>query len=886
MELLFLALLLIVLIIALGSGYPVAFSIPGSAILVVAIASFSGYLVTGDVDAYFTHGGGPYTWLSAGVTNLRGVYRSDSSDTLIAIPLFVFMGLMLQRSKVAEDLLLAMAQLFGVVRGGLGVSVIIVGGLLAATTGIVGATVIAMGTISLPTMLRNNYSKPLATGIIAATGTLGQIIPPSIVLIILVQQLTTAVNKANTVRRTLYTDATNELLMPSEYGVFSVTANEMFMGALVPGLALIVFYILYVIIYAQFRPKVAPTVSYDQQAAQKIIIKVLLALFPPLMLILVVLGSILTGVATVNQAGAIGAAGATVMAGYRLRGGQPRAFTPALIAIIATIALWIILNTYSVNLRKIETNDDVHGVVLAAIASMFLILSLIWSGWRTLKLDNTLRKVVEETTKTTALVFAILLGAVMLTAAFRSFGGEDLIKDFLNKLPGGFWAQFAIVMVIIFILGFFLDFIEITVVVIPIVAPILLANPSANIAVVWLGVMFALNIQTSFLTPPFGFALFYLRGVAPPSIRTLDIYKGVIPFILIQLFTLGVVGAFPKMVTYLPTRMNLLSDLSPPSTSPRLQYCIENYVFQRLETDETLLRKQIEQIKSANFKILPKELQTTLSQSFTSGENAFVLMAEIKERERAVAAAAISYRPILENVRAVEHEIGQIDEEISLLTVKIRRAEKNTAMAEAEHARKIVVQLTLQRSALLTKIPQDWDAQYIKFITLQKAENNARKTYRRTVDAAYKPVASVLTMIADIKALDGIRTDLQAFKGQINSGFVSDTTDKLKTISKAVRRVEGATEIRNAITKVRRMLRRKTLNMVEISAMLAKAAELVEKELAWRSRAKAGILTELSGYEAAIADTIGLRGQSRLPRHVAKNIAACSSSKRDIFLNF
>ena len=245
MELLFLALLVFLMALALGSGYPVAFALPGSAIVTVAIAALCGYVATGNPDAYFSHGG-PWQWLSAGVTNLRGVYWEVERDTLIAIPLFIFMGIMLQRSKIAEDLLVTMAQLFGPVPGGLGISVVFVGALLAATTGIVGATVVAMGLISLPAMLRNNYSKSLATGTIAASGTLGQIIPPSIVLIILADQLASAVDQAGTARKALHKAATGELSMPSSFGVVSTSAGEMFLGALVPGLLLVAIYMVFI----------------------------------------------------------------------------------------------------------------------------------------------------------------------------------------------------------------------------------------------------------------------------------------------------------------------------------------------------------------------------------------------------------------------------------------------------------------------------------------------------------------------------------------------------------------------------------------------------------------------------------------------------------------
>ena len=259
MELFFLLVLILLMVAALASGYPVAFALPGSAIIAIALAGFTGYLFEGDTSAYFAHGG-PYQWLSAGVTNFRGIYWEAERDTLIAIPLFVFMGIMLERSKIAEDLLVTMAQLFGPIPGGLGISVVAVGALLAATTGIVGATVIAMGLISLPVMLRNNYSKTLATGTIAASGTLGQIIPPSIVLIILADQLSNATDQALTLRKADYKAATGESFLPPEFGVTSTSAGDMFLGALLPGLVLVAMYIVYILILALISPRNAPPV--------------------------------------------------------------------------------------------------------------------------------------------------------------------------------------------------------------------------------------------------------------------------------------------------------------------------------------------------------------------------------------------------------------------------------------------------------------------------------------------------------------------------------------------------------------------------------------------------------------------------------------------------
>ncbi|MEO0362797.1 MAG: TRAP transporter large permease subunit, partial [Pseudomonadota bacterium] len=418
MEFYFLALLILIMAAALGSGYPVAFALPGAAILTIGAAAGAGYLFAGDVDAYF-HSSGPGQWLSAGVTNLRGTYLEVERDTLIAIPLFIFMGIMLQRSKIAEDLLVTMAQLFGPVPGGLGISVVFVGALLAATTGIVGATVVAMGLISLPAMLRNNYSPSLATGTIAASGTLGQIIPPSIVLIILADQLASATDQASTARKELYREATGEVSMPSIFDVTSTSAGEMFLGALIPGLVLVGLYMLFILGFALLRPHLAPAVPYEGRRDAKFWGTVALTLIPPLALIFLVLGSIIGGIATVNQAGAIGAAGALIMAGYRLYEGNGRRYWPAVLAIVALGAIVYAISNYDMNVKKIDSPDDLTGIQIGAAGSALLVVALVWSGLRALRIGDTLRGVMIETAKTTSLVFIILLGAAMLTAAFR-----------------------------------------------------------------------------------------------------------------------------------------------------------------------------------------------------------------------------------------------------------------------------------------------------------------------------------------------------------------------------------------------------------------------------------------------------------------------------------
>lgn len=440
-------------------GYPVAFSLAGTALIFAAIGSFFGAFEP--------------AFLSALPSRLFGI---ANNQTLLAVPLFVFMGAMLERSKIAENLLNAMAILFGRFKGGLGISVTLVGMLLAASTGIVGATVVTMGLLSLPTMLKRGYDPKFASGIICATGTLGQIIPPSIALVLLGDVLSSAYQQA-------------QLKM----GIFSpdtVSVGDLFAGAVIPGLILVGLYIIYCIGFATLKPDSVPSIDkkdvisedYDSVAQQ-----VVIALVPPIALMGLVLGSILLGFATPTEAAGVGAMGALILAALQ----------------------------------------------------------------KQLSLEN-LRAVMQSTLKITSMVFMILIGASLFSLVFRGYGGEELVTGFFEAMPGGVVGATIVVMVVIFLLGFILDFIEITFVVVPIVAPILLAM---GLDPIWLGIMIAVNLQTSFLTPPFGFALFYLRGVAPKTLKTGDIYRGVIPFIAIQALLLVALAVWPELATWLPEQI-------------------------------------------------------------------------------------------------------------------------------------------------------------------------------------------------------------------------------------------------------------------------------------------------------------------------------------------
>ena len=448
-------LLFLTVILVLLAGFPVAFTLGGTALIFAALGVLAGEFNEA---------------LLSGLPNR--VFGIMTNETLVAVPLFVFMGVTLERAQIAEELLETLSSLFGSLRGGLGISVTLVGMLLAASTGIVGATVVTMGLLSLPTMLRRGYSAEISTGTICASGTLGQIIPPSIILVMLGDVMTSAYQQAQL-----------------EMGVFSpqtVSVGDLFAGALIPGLLLVLLYVLYIVAVAMFRPGTMP--AHRREPGEGITYgQILHALLPPLILIFAVLGSILAGLATPTEAAGVGAMGSLLLAASR---------------------------------RQLSTGR--------------------------------LQEIMRSTLRISSMVFLILIGASVFSLVFRGYGGDDGVRAVLEALPGGVIGAVIVVMLVMFLLGLVLDFIEITFVVVPIVGPVLLAM---GLDPVWLGIMIAINLQTSFLTPPFGFALFYLRGVAPAGVTTSQIYRGVIPFVAIQVFALLLLAMFPDIVTWLPDKI-------------------------------------------------------------------------------------------------------------------------------------------------------------------------------------------------------------------------------------------------------------------------------------------------------------------------------------------
>ncbi len=888
MEVFFLLVLVLLMVIALTSGFPVAFSLPGAAILSIGMAALTGFIIEGNPSAYFTQDG-PIEWLTAGVTNFRSLYWDVERDTLIAIPLFVFMGIMLQRSKIAEDLLVSMAQLFGPIPGGLGISVVFVGALLAATTGIVGATVIAMGLISLPAMLEHNYSKPLATGTICASGTLGQIIPPSIVLIILADQLSSAAEIANTARIAEYKLATGETMMPSEFDVVSASAGDMFVGAFLPGLVLVGLYMAYILISAFLNPESAPPVPYEGKIDGKFLLKVMMALIPPLTLIFTVLGSIIMGIATVNQAGAIGAVGAMIMGGYRLTEGQRNSFYPAILAVISTTVIILILSQYELNVKNIRNSEEAIAMIFATIAVIVLLISVFWSAWRTFRIENTLRGVMLETSKTTSMVFIILIGAAMLTSAFRGFGGEELVKEFLTSVPGGFWAQFMVVMAVIFFLGFFLDFIEISVVVVPLVAPILLADPSANITAVWLGVMIGMNLQTSFLTPPFGFALFYLRGVSPPEVKTIHIYRGVVAFIILQLIGLAIAGYFPPLVNYLPNRTYLTSENAPPPINPKLQQCIEEIIFPYYTEHENEIRAGVDSLSKVNIDYLPAKHKKALLNSQQEVLATFNLVEIIKEKDRQFESFIISYEDLHHEVRKIQAEIRKIEDDIFELKQRKTRLERNEedpgplVFKEISNSIETFEQM---KAELLNSIPTQWESEREKFVLLKKEARVSRQKYRRNSDSAYESVINLTDVLNHTPELLEAETLLNSVKSIIEEEEPKSAMQHIKKIESALGSIKGASSIKSKISKARRALKGKKPNPEKAMKQWQLGMTIYYQELEWRQRAVKELAVPLANYKILLKDSIGLRLQNKLSLEHGKSVSACKSSHEDISLFF
>jgi TRAP-type mannitol/chloroaromatic compound transport system permease large subunit len=460
------------------------------------------------------------------------VFGTITSDTLIAIPLFVFMGLMLERSQIAPDLIKTMGRLFGRMNGGLAISVTAVGALLGAAAGVVGATVVTMGLIALPAMIRYRYEPGFATGSICAAGTLGQIIPPATVLVILGEVLANAWQQAQ--------------LAQGIFSVTTITVSDLYAGAMIPGLVLTALYAGYQAVLCWWRPAIGPAMP-EAEAGNVPMPEVLRVMVAPIVLLIAILGATVVGIATPTEAAAVGAVGATLLAGLRAGGGSPWPIHAAHAAALLLVALGMLAD-----LRLGRANPPLWDQVALGIAGVLTAL-IFWgvavSLWRTFR-DGVLSASSHATMSVTAMIFATLIGATLFTLVFRGLGGDDVVRGFLEMVPGGKYGALFVVMLVVFLLGFPLDFVEIVIIVVPIAGPVLM---QMGIDPIWLGVLIAMNLQTSFLTPPLGPTLFYIQSVLPEGVTSRDVYRGIIPFVVLQVIGLTLVVAFPWMATWLPT---------------------------------------------------------------------------------------------------------------------------------------------------------------------------------------------------------------------------------------------------------------------------------------------------------------------------------------------
>jgi predicted nucleic acid-binding Zn-ribbon protein len=463
-----------------------------------------------------------------------------------------------------------------------------------------------------------------------------------------------------------------------------------------------------------------------------------------------------------------------------------------------------------------------------------------------------------------------------------------LVRHFLANLEGGFWVQFIVVMAVMFILGFFIDFLEIAVVVVPIVAPILLSDPGANVTAVWFGVMVGLNIQTSFLTPPFGFSLFYLRGVAPAIVKTLHIYRGAVPFIVLQLVALVIVALTPSMVNYLPTRISLSAETAPPPINPRLQLCIEEMLFDHYDSNAAQLRSYVNTLGAIDISFLPEKRQKALNQSLDRTLNTFDLVAEVRMAEENLVGYSSEYRPQLRQVRSLQSKMRIIKLKIVNLKQNLTRASRSDSPdkdnlirleAEIEKAEASITNLQNQ-------IPESWAEARKRYVALEKAERKARRNYRNNVDQAYETVAELRKVIEGADELAGLEQQLTALETVIANEPAKDATDRIKQSEKALGKVAGTSAIKSKLSKARRAIKGKKPKPEKAIRFLKEGLKIYAAEVDWRRRAAVDIAPALASYDNAIKDSIGLRLQRRLTPDQIKEVASCRSIHRDFSLQF
>ncbi len=572
------------------------------------------------------------------------------------------------------------------------------------------------------------------------------------------------------------------------------------------------------------------------------------------------------------------------MAGYRLHQGKKDAFYPLIISVVSLFPIFFISSNYNLNIKAIETRN-LTAILITGFFTITFLIGVVWSFLRALKIENVLKEVVTETCVTTSMVFIILLGAAMLTSGFRAFGGEELVRDFLQDLPGGFWVQFIVVMAVIFLLGFFLDFIEIAVVVVPIIAPILLAETGANVSAIWLGVMIGVNLQTSFLTPPFGFALFYLKGVAPSSVTTINIWKGVVPFIILQLVGLGIVGFYPSLVNYLPARTYLTSNVAPPPMNPKLQHCLQEYKFAIYNNDENKIRSAITTFQSKVPGDIPYDKLDIFEEHFENALGTFALVNKLQKTESEYKLFAKDYRDLHYSVRKKQKKIRTIKKKIQKLESQIRNLDKDIS-AQKNKINLKIENYKLEIEEIKNTIPESWASKNKEFEILQKAKNTQTKRYRKNVDQAYDNLDQIAMFIKDHEKLNELSSDVNNLKNNIDNKDYENSISIIDNLFEKLGEISGSEEFANRLDDLYSLIDSEEKEISKIKDTISEVTTLFNKEVNWRKEASENLMPELEKYNLAIKDNIGLRLQSRLTKEQAKLVASCNAVHRDISLNF
>ena len=745
-------------------GYPVALTLGGVSVI-AGIIFF-------DVDFFY-------------LLSLR-IYGIMNNFVLLAVPLFIFMGITLEKSGIAEKLLETMALMFGRIKGGLAISVIIVGAMLAASTGIVGATVVTMGLISLPTMLKRGYSPSLATGVIASSGTLGQIIPPSVVLVLL-------------------------------GSVLNVSVGSLFTSALFPGVILVLLYLLYIIIISLIYPKLAPSMPENEIKKfhkETSFFQITKAFVLPFLLIGTVLGSIFLGIASPTEAAGVGALGAIILS--KSNGGL-----------------------------KIKV----------------------------------LKEIMQETTHLTSTVFMILIGATSFSLVFRGLEGDKVLIDLItqaNLSPNEF---VILVLLIIFLAGFFIDFIEIIFIIVPVVVPIFIA---LDIDLIWVGILIAINLQTSFLTPPFGFSLFYLRGVAPKSIKTTQIWKGASFFIFLQLVGLGIVGFAPQLVNYLPLRSYYTSEVSPPPLNPKLQDCLIDYTYIKYNEnfDESLMLTN--SINSIDLNFIPSIYLEKLENSLVNIKLSKSLLENIKNSENEFNQFSEEYKPLHLEVRNIEKKIIKLNKKIEKIKKELRLETDDNEIDLLNNKIKLIEEEIIN---IKLTIPENWEEENKYFNNIISDLNKTKLNYNRTVDSSFNEISNLIKKFQNVDELASIDYLFENVITNINDEN-SEIEKILKDFEKKFNTFSDVSNVKKPIKKARKLLKKNFDKKDEAIELIVESRLILNKETEWRIQGKDILLNNLITLLNSGKETFGLRKQDQLNKEQALYLARCKSVPKDISLYF